>query len=150
MRKLLLPLAACSGILVGCASGHLTTPSGHPEIAVRNADWKRASIAIAEYNLSKGREFDHVNPNELVLYEAVHGSDGTDEIHSKTVYTILPRNDSLVIESHRFFTSDLDDEAVSEALDQATLDLEQQELAEIARMMESNSQGEIASPGRAQ
>jgi hypothetical protein len=132
--RLLFPIAALA--MGGCAtSGHLNTHSGHPEIAVKNRDWKAASVAIAAYNLSKGREIDKTKPDRLVLYEAVPASDGKLQVTSKVVYGLTQRNDSLIISSQRFVTDDLDDETADEATDQPTLDAQQQELDEIARML---------------
>jgi hypothetical protein len=126
--------------ITGCSSsGRLATPSGRPEITVPSADWRRASVAIAAYNLSKGRELDQTRPNELVLYEAVPSHDGSEQVTSKIVYLLVPRNDSLTIISHRFVTNDLDEENPDEAADQATLDAEQQELQQIARTLLSGS-----------
>jgi hypothetical protein len=75
MKKLLLPLAFCA---IGCASAKLPTPTGRPMVAVRNVDWKRASVAIAAYNFEKGREIDRAEPGELVLYDAVKSPDGSE------------------------------------------------------------------------
>lgn len=134
---------ALSGIpllLIGCAPAtHLTTPTGKPEIAIRDANWKTASVAIAEYNLSNGRKLDQVSADEIVLYEAVASSDGTEQITSKTVYVLVPTHDSVIIFSHRYFTDDLDDSNVSEADDQATYDAEQQELSAIAGRIAANA-----------
>lgn len=153
MTKQALPLAlvAVGSILGGCSSARVNTASGRPEVSVGNADWKRASVAIASYNLSKGRQLDRANPNELVLYEAVPQTDGTEQVRSKIIYTIARRNDSMIIASHRFLTADLDDESADEAMDQATLELEQQELSEIAQIMAQQIQERaIASPERSQ
>lgn len=143
MKKLLLPLAFCC---IGCATAKLPTPSGRPQIAIHNVDWKRASVAIAAYNFEKGREIDRAEPGELVLYDAVHAEDGTEQVRSKTVYQIVPSGDSLVIASHRFLTSDLDNDAIDEALDRATLEIQQRELQEIARELQESA---IAETGRA-
>ena len=117
---------------------------GPPRIAVHGAiiahhAWKRVSLAIAEYNLSKGRKLDLATPNELVLYEAIPSPDGGEQVTSKTVYdyTIFP--DSIIITSHRYRTSDLDDTTVTEADDPASCNAEQQELAEIAERIEQAS-----------
>ena len=142
MKKLLLPLAFC---VIGCASAKLPTPTGRPMIAVRNVDWKRASVAIASYNLEKGREIDRAEPGELVLYDAVTTPDGAEQVRSKTLYQIESAGDSLVIHSHRFLTSDLDNDAIDEALDRATLEIQQKELQEIARELEHPA---IAQPAR--
>jgi len=132
--RLFLPIAAFA--IGGCAtSGHLTTNSGHPEIAVKHRDWKAASVAIASYNLSKGRELDQVRPGHLVLFEAVPSADGSIQVVSKVVYALQERNDSLIISSHRFATADLDDDSVDEVLDQPSLDAQQKELEEIAKLL---------------
>jgi hypothetical protein len=112
-------------------------------IAVRNVDWKRASVAIAAYNLEKGRQIDRAEPGELVLYDAVSSSDGGEQVRSKTVYQIVPEGDSLVIASQRFVTSDLDNEEIDEALDEPTLQIQQRELQEIARELSGEA---IAQP----
>ena len=125
--------------VISCApSARLTTRSGNPEITVHTTDWKQASVAIATYNLSKGRELDQTKPNELVLYEAVPSHDGAEQVTNKIVYDLIPENDGLTIISHRFVTNDLDEENPDEAADQATLDAEQQELQQIAGVINSN------------
>ena len=120
----------------GCVStGRLSTRSGRPEITIPSADWKRASVAIASYNLSKGRKLDIARPNEIVLYEAVPSHDGDEQITSKTVYSLTTCNDGLLIMSRRFLTNDLDEDDAGEEADQATLDAEQQELQQIAGVL---------------
>src|ERR1051325_5405655 len=136
MKRLLLPIALC---LVGCAAPKLSTPTGRPMIAVRNVDWKRASVAIAAYNFEKGRDIDRAEPGELVLVDAVKSQDGSEQVRSKTLYQIIPSGDSLVIASHRFLTSDLDNDAIDKSLDRATLEIQQQELQEIARSLEAQN-----------
>jgi hypothetical protein len=140
MKRLLLPLALC---LAGCAAAKLPTPTGRPMVSVRNVDWKRVSVAIAAYNFEKGRDIDRAEPGELVLFDAVTAPDGTEQVRSRTKYEIVGVGDSLVIHSHRYLTSDLDNDAIDEALDRATLEIQQQELLEIARSLEQNS---IAQP----
>jgi hypothetical protein len=141
-------IAASLLFATGCApSGRLDTITGQPRVAVHGANWKSVSVAIADYNLSKGRKLDRATRNELVLYEAAPASDGAEEVTSKTVYdyTFLP--DSVIISSHRYWTSDLDDTTVSEASDQATYDAEQQELSEIAKAIEPGiMHGGLAAP----
>ncbi len=150
---LLLSIVGCSG------SGHLNTPSGKPQLTLRqekvkdlSSIVKELSVAIASYNLSKGRELDQVRPNELVLYDAVKSADGSEQITSKTVYSFAIVGDSLTVFSRRYLTDDLDDATASEADDQATYDLEQQELQEIARNVISRaaSEGGIAEPSNSQ
>lgn len=133
--RLLAPLAILA--IGGCVStGHLNTTSGHPEIALTHHSWKDASLAIALYSLSKGRELDQVRPGHMVLYEAVPSSDGTLQVVSKMIYALEERNDSLIISSHRYLTADLDDDdSASEASDQPSLDAQQKELEEIARIL---------------
>jgi hypothetical protein len=137
-------LSACAG------GGRLNTSTGRPLIALTKADWKRASVAIADYNLSRGRQLDVVRPNEIVLYEAVAAPDGKEQVTTKTVYTMSSVNDSLLISSSRFSTDDLDDDSPSELNDQATLDAQQQELTEIARnfsrVNSETTDGSIAQP----
>jgi hypothetical protein len=140
MKRLLIPFAI---FCVGCSAAKLPTRSGGPMVAIRNVDWKRASVAIASYNLEKGREIDRAEPGELVLYDAVRSQDGSDEVRSKTVYQFTSEGDSLVIASHRFVTSDLDNESEDEMLDEPTLQIQQQELQEIARQIQQPS---IAQP----
>ena len=136
---------------VGCAPmGHVATTSGKPEVVVHGANWKTASVAIAEYNLSKGRKLDNVRPNQLVMYEAVASTDGTEEITSKTIYTFYTVGDSLLIDSHRYLTDDIDDSDISEANDQATYDMEQQELSAIAANIEARNAADVAEPTREQ
>ncbi|HET6402690.1 MAG TPA: hypothetical protein VFH95_15000 [Candidatus Kapabacteria bacterium] len=154
MKCSLIFLATIAGLLfaAGCAPAiHLD--SGHPRIAVHGANWKSVSVAITEYNLSKGRKLDLATPDELVLYEAIPSPDGGEKVTSKTVYdyTIFP--DSVIISSHRYRTSDLDDTTTLEADDPATCDAEQQELAEIAKRIEQasptmlpTSRGGLAAP----
>jgi hypothetical protein len=141
-------LSACAG------GGRLNTSTGKPLIALTKADWKRASVAIADYNLSKGRQLDVVRPNEIVLYEAVPAPDGAEQVTTKTIYTISSVNDSLLISSSRFQTDDLDDDSPAELNDQATLDAQQLELAEIARnFSRANSEAtntSIAQPRQSQ
>jgi hypothetical protein len=134
-------------IFIGCSPAiHLATPSGRPQVAVHEASWKTVSIAIADYNLSKGRKLDQVRPDEIVLYEATPSSDGSEQVTSKTIYNLFVFQDSIVIFSHRFVTADLDDENSEEANDQATYDAEQQELASIADRITTTGSQRIAEP----
>jgi hypothetical protein len=134
MKRLLLPVALC---LAGCSAVKLPTPTGRPMVALKNVDWKRASVAIAAYNFEKGRDIDRAEPGELVMYDAVTNPDGAEQVRSKTKYEIVNAGDSLLIHSHRYLTEDLDNEALDEALDRATLEIQQQELQEIARSLEA-------------
>ena len=99
-------------------------------------DWKEAAVAIASYNLSKGRELDRTMRDRMVLYEGVRTADGEQRITSKIIYSFLKQNDGIIISSTRFRTDDLDDDSASEALDQASLDVQQQELQEIAKTLD--------------
>ncbi|HZK76810.1 MAG TPA: hypothetical protein VFD13_07875 [Candidatus Kapabacteria bacterium] len=146
--------AGMAGLLfAGCApSAHFN--SSQPRIAVHGADWRSVSVAITEYNLSKGRKLDLATPNELVLYDAAASivgdtsPDGAEKITCKTVYCYTFLSDSVIIASHRFQTSDLDDTTSAEADDSATYLAEQQELSEIAKRIEQPaSHGGLATPG---
>jgi hypothetical protein len=152
--KLHLIIAESLLFAASCApAGRLDTPSGQPRIAVHGADWKSVSVAIANYNLSKGRKLDLATQNGLVLYDAAPSivgdasSEGAEQVTSKTVYEYTFFPDSVIISSHRYWTSDLDDTTATEASDQATYDAEQQELSEIATLIEPPSiHGGLAAP----
>ena len=155
MKLPLILLAICAGIPIlgiSCASaGTLDTLTGQPRIAVHGASWKTLSVAITEYNLSKGRKLDLATPNMLVLYDALPTSEGTEKVTSKTVYDYTFFPDSVIISCHRYWTSDLDDTSAREADDPATYDAEQQELTEIAKTVEQPANhGGLAAPARSQ
>jgi hypothetical protein len=136
-------------LICGCASsGKLNTRSGRAEVMIPTIDWKQATIAIAVYNFSKGRELDETRPNEIVLYEAVPSESG-EQITSKLVYSLIPVGDGILITSRRFVTDDLDENNPNELADQATLDAEQQELQQIAHtILAQNSSDVESSRGR--
>lgn len=156
MKVQLIGLAVFAGIplfFIGCAStGHLDTFTGHPRIAIYGANWKTLSVAITEYNLSKGRKLDLATPDKLVLYEATPSTladapRGAEQVTSKTIYDYTFAPDSVIISCHRYWTSDLDDTTATEADDQATYDAEQQELTEIAKAVEQPmNHGGLATP----
>jgi len=153
MNKVSVLIGSCLFLSACAGAGRLNTPTGKPFIGMRQVNWKQASVAIADYNFSKGRQLDVVKPNEIVLYDAVPGADGKEEVTSKTVYTLATNQDSLLISSHRYQTDDLEDNSPSELDDQASLDAQQQELTEIlnviARSMTASNQN-LAQPQQSQ
>ncbi len=134
---------------MGCAPAisHVRALEESPHIIVHDASWKQVSVAIAAYNLARGRKLDLVRPNELVLYRAKQAPDGSEQVTSKTVYDYLFMPDSVLITSHLYRTNDLDDTNAVEAEDSATYFAEQQELSAIAKAIgKPADEGEIAEP----
>lgn len=72
---------------------------------------------------------------------------GSEQIVGKIIYDYEFLPDSVIITSHRYWTHDLDDTTIAEAVDTATVDAEQQELSEIARSIQPLVRGgELAVP----
>ncbi|HEY3876248.1 MAG TPA: hypothetical protein VGM92_12285, partial [Candidatus Kapabacteria bacterium] len=101
---------------------------------------------IAEYNFSKGRQLDQVLQRKIVTYEAVPAINGTEEVTFRNEYDLSSIDDSLVISSHRYVSDDLDNSEVAEADDQATYDMEQQELNAIAANITARNTADMAEP----
>lgn len=123
---------AASAALVGCAqNGHLTTNSGKPEVRVSRSWLKRLPVAIASYNMNNGRHLDEAKRDAVVTFDGVKTADGAIEVRSKTIYNIVDNGDSVLVTSTRLMTDDLDDTDADEALDQPSLEEQQQDLNRI-------------------
>jgi hypothetical protein len=119
-------------MLGGCVnSGRLTTPSGKPEVRISRSWAKRLPVAIASYNMANGRHLDEARRDAVVTYDGVQTPDGKLEVRSKTIYNIIDDGDSVRLTSTRLMTDDLDDDDASVALDQPSLEEQQQDLMRI-------------------
>jgi hypothetical protein len=106
-------------------------------------------VAIAEYNLDHGRHLDETRRNEIVTFDGVKSNDGSVDVRSKTVYRFIESGDSVTVVSTRLMTNDLDDEDVSAAEDQPTLDEQQAELEQIVRQLTENVEAVSTAPSNA-
>jgi hypothetical protein len=137
-------IVAASAAFMACASnGHLMTSSGKPEVRISRTYLRQLPVAIASYNMNNGRHLDEAKRDAIVTYDGVKTADGMIEVRSKTIYRIIDTGDSIVVTSTRLMTDDLDDENAEVALDQPSLDEQQQELDQIIarlRQMPNDSQ----------